>query len=71
VDEAADVIDLTGLLRSSMHGETLPRWPADMRELARRVPRPAGEQAALGEDPDWRYSAFATNTATGQSPQGA
>lgn len=66
VDEAAGVIDLTGLMRSSMNGETLAGWPADMRVLARRVPRPAGEQAALGEDPDWRYSAFATNTATGQ-----
>ena len=67
VDQAADVIDLTGLMRSSMNGETLAGWPADMRVLARRVPRPAGEQAALGEDPDWRYSAFATNTATGQA----
>jgi hypothetical protein len=66
LDEIVGVIDLTALLRSSMNGETLSSWPSDMRVLARRVPRPAGEQAALDQDPDWRYSAFATNTATGQ-----
>jgi len=41
-------------------------WPTDQRVIARRVPRPAGKQAKLGEDPDWEYGAFATNTATGQ-----
>ena len=37
-----------------------------MRVIARRVPREPGEQAELGQDPDWRYGAFVTNTTTGQ-----
>ena len=41
-------------------------WPGDVRVIARRVPRPAGQQAKLGEDPNWRYGAFATNTTAGQ-----
>ena len=41
-------------------------WPADVRVIARRTPRPPGEQAKLGQDADWRYGAFATNTALGQ-----
>lgn len=64
--EAAQVIDLTGLLRASMHGELLPSWPADLRVIGRRVPRAVGEQAELGADPNWRYGAFATNTRLGQ-----
>ena len=40
--------------------------PTDARIIARRTPRPPGEQAKLGEDPDWHYGAFATNTAAGQ-----
>ncbi len=66
LDEHAEVIDLTGLLRSSLYGELLPNWPADLRVIARRVARAAGEQAELGQDPNWRYQAFATNTKVGQ-----
>ncbi len=65
-DENADVVDLTGLLRTGVGGDQLAGWPADLRIFARRVPRPAGEQAELGQDPNWRYGAFATNTAGGQ-----
>ncbi len=46
--------------------DQLPTWPGDLRVIARRVPRPAGKPAKLGEDADWEYGAFATNTATGQ-----
>ena len=66
LDEKAQVIDLTGLLRTSLYGELLPTWPTDLRIIARRVPRPMGEQAELGADPNWRYGAFATNTKVGQ-----
>jgi hypothetical protein len=66
VDEQAQVIELTGLLRASHTGDLLTGWPADMRIIARRTPRAPGEQAELGQDPNWRYGAFATNTATGQ-----
>ena len=34
--------------------------------IARRTPRTPGEQAELGQDANWRYGAFATNTTTGQ-----
>jgi hypothetical protein len=44
----------------------LQGWPPDQRIIARRVPRPGGQQAKLGEDPNWRYGAFTTNTAAGQ-----
>ena len=44
----------------------LETWPEDLRVTARRVPRPAGKPAKLGEDTDWEYGAFATNTAGGQ-----
>ena len=59
-------MELTGLLRSSVGGDQLAGWPADMRVIARRTPRAPGEQAELGQDAHWRYGAFATNTATGQ-----
>jgi hypothetical protein len=62
----AHVAELTGLLRHGPGGDALDGWPADLRIFARRVPRPAGAQAELGEDPRWRYGAFVTNTATGQ-----
>lgn len=62
----AQVIELTGLLRTGPGGDQLAAWPADMRVFARRTPRAPGEQAQLGQDPDWRYGAFATNTPTGQ-----
>jgi hypothetical protein len=41
-------------------------WATDQRVIARRAPRSAGKQAKRGEDPDWEYCAFTTNTATGQ-----
>jgi len=63
----AGVAELTGLLRRGPHGDRLDGWPADMRIFARRVPRPAGAQVELGEDPRWRYGAFVTNTTTGQA----
>ncbi len=65
-DEQGQVLELTGLLRSSVGGDLLATWPADMRVIARRVPRLVGEQAQLGADPNWRYGAFVTNTPTGQ-----
>ncbi len=66
VDEHAQVLELTGLLRHSHTGDLLSGWPSDMRVLARRTPRAVGEQAALGEDPNWCYGAFITSTPTGQ-----
>ena len=66
IDDKAQVIDLTGLLRTSLRGELLATWPDDLRVIARRVPRGVGEQAELGDDPNWRDGAFATNTAIGQ-----
>ncbi len=66
LDQDAQVIDLTGLLRASLHGELMSTWPADLRIIGRRVPRAVGEQAELGADPNWRYGAFATNTTLGQ-----
>jgi len=65
VDPGAKVAELTGILRRPGH-DRLATWPADLRILARRVPRPAGKPAKLGEDADWEYGAFATNTPTGQ-----
>jgi hypothetical protein len=67
VDPDAGVADLTGLLRGSADGDRLAGWPADMRVIARRTPRPAGDQPELPEDPMWRYGAFATNTRAGQA----
>ena len=66
-DPEAQVADLTGILRTGPGGDRLATWPTDLRVIARRVPRPPGKQAKLGEDPDWEYGAFATNTATGQT----
>lgn len=62
----AQVIELTGLLRTGPGGDQLSGWPSDLRVFARRTPRVPGEQAQLGQDPNWRYGAFATNTTTGQ-----
>jgi Transposase DDE domain group 1 len=61
------VADLTGLLRHGPEGDRLDGWPADLRVLVSRTPRSATEQAALSEDADWRYGAFATNTIGGQT----
>jgi hypothetical protein len=66
VETDAEVVDLTGILRTGVGGDELGTWPADMRVIARRTPRAAGEQAELGEDADFRYGAFATNTPAGQ-----
>lgn len=63
----AGVAELTGLLRHGPAGDKLEGWPPDMRIFARRVPRPSGQQAELGEDPHWRYGAFVTNTIGGQA----
>ena len=62
----ADVVELTGILRHSHGGDAMSSWPKDVRVIARRVPGPAGQQAKLGQDPHWRYGAFATNTTAGQ-----
>lgn len=67
VDPKAAVADLTGILRHGPGGDLMAGWPSDQRIIVRRVPRPAGEQPKLGEHPDWRYGAFTTNTATGQT----
>jgi len=66
VETEAEVVDLTGILRTGVGGDELGNWPADLRVIARRTPRAAGEQAELGEDADFRYGAFATNTPAGQ-----
>ena len=66
VDPAAQVADLTGILRRGPDGDRLATWPADMRVIARRTPRPATKPAKLGEHPDWEYGAFVTNTPSGQ-----
>jgi Transposase DDE domain group 1 len=66
VDPDAQVADLTGILRQGPGGDRMEGWPAGQRIIARRVPRPAGEQAKLGQDPNWRYGAFTTNTVAGQ-----
>ena len=62
----AQVADLTGILRHGPGGDRLDGWPADLRVIISRTPRSATEQPALGEDADWRYGAFATNTVGGQ-----
>lgn len=65
-DPKAQVADLTGILRHRPGGDRMEGWPPDQRVMARRVPRPAGQPAKLGEHPDWRYGAFTTNTVAGQ-----
>lgn len=65
-ESAGQVAELTGLLREGPEGDRLASWPADMRIIARRVPRTPDEQAALGEDAHWRHQVFVTNTPTGQ-----
>ena len=65
-DPDAQVAELTGVLRGPGR-DRLSTWPPDLRVFARRVPRPAGKPAKLGEDADWEYGAFATNTTAGQA----
>jgi hypothetical protein len=56
----AEVAELTGLL-------DLPGWPTGMRVLVRRERPHPGAQLSLFEERDgWRYTAFVTNTCTGQ-----
>ena len=61
------MVELTGLLRTSVGGDTLANWPADMRIFCRRERPSAGAQlCALEETDGWRYQLFATNTGRGQ-----
>lgn len=69
VEAGAQVVDLTGLLRTGLDGDHLADWPAALRIFGRRTPRPAGKPAQLGEHPDWEYGAVATNTPAGQVQQ--
>jgi hypothetical protein len=66
VDPAAQVADLTGILRRGPDADRLATWPADMRVITRRTPRPATKPTKLGEHPEWDYGAFVTNTPSGQ-----
>src|SRR3954453_14079060 len=57
-DHAAGVVELTGLLRTSTGGDTLPNWPADMRIYCRGerpsagAPRCALERSEGGRHPE-------------------
>jgi len=66
VDTAAQVADLTGIMRRGPGGDRLASWPTCLRLIARRTPRPVTKPAKLGEDPDWEYGAFVSNTPSGQ-----
>jgi hypothetical protein len=66
LDPAAQVADLTGIMRHGPGGDRLASWPGCMRLIVRRTPRPATKPAKLGEHPDWEYGAFVTNTPDGQ-----
>lgn len=66
-DPAAQLSELSGVLRRGPGGDRLAGWPPDMRIFARRTPRPIGKPARLGEHPDWEYGAFVTNTGGGQA----
>jgi Transposase DDE domain group 1 len=62
-EHGAGVVELTGLLRTSVGGDNLENWPTDMRILCRRERPPAGAQlCALEEADGWRYQLVATNT---------
>ena len=59
-DHGAGVVELTGLLRTSVGGDELGNWPADMRILCRRERPSSGAQlCALEETDGWRYQLFA------------
>ncbi len=59
----AGVVELTGLLRTSVGGDNLGNWPADMRIICRRERPGSGAQLYVLEETDgWRYQVFATNT---------
>ena len=54
------MVELTGLLRTSVGGDRLANWPADMRIICRRERPSAGAQlCALEETDGWRYQLFA------------
>ncbi len=59
LDPAAQVADLTGIMRHGPDADRLATRPRCMRLIARRTPRPATKPAKLGEHPDWEYGAFA------------
>ena len=60
VRDGADVAELTGRLH-------LAAWPPGMRVIVRRERPHPGAQLSLFEAADgWRYTAFVTNTTTGQ-----
>jgi hypothetical protein len=62
-EHGAGVVELTGLLRTSLGGDELGNWPADMRILCRRERPSPGAQLSLFEQADgWRYQLLATNT---------
>jgi hypothetical protein len=62
-ENGAGVVELTGLLRTSVGGDQLENWPTDMRILVRRERPSAGAQlCALEEADGWRYQLLATNT---------
>jgi hypothetical protein len=65
-DPDAQIAELTAILRHGPDGDRMPGWPACLRVIARRTRRPAGQKIKPGENPDWQYGAFATNTPTGQ-----
>lgn len=59
----AGLVELTGLMRESVHGDTLSTWPTDLRIIARRERPHPGAQLSLFEEADgWHYQLFATNT---------
>ncbi len=60
------VAELTTILRHGPGGDRMESWPGDLRLIVSRTPRPIGQQPKLGEDPDWCYGAFVTNTTGGQ-----
>jgi hypothetical protein len=66
LDPAAQVADLTGIMRHGPDGDRLASWPRCLRLIVRRTPRPANKPAKLGEHPDFEYGAFVTNTPGGQ-----
>jgi len=69
VEAGAQVVDLTGVLRTGLGGDQLGDWPDDLRIFGRRTPRPVGKPAQLGQDPNFEYGAVATNTPGGQVQQ--
>jgi hypothetical protein len=62
-DDAAGVVELTGLLRHGPDGDQLAGWPKPMRIICRRERPSSGAQLSLLEETDgWRYQLHATNS---------